>query len=133
MSKVKSFLINMSAVLLLGFGIAAPRMAIAQEHVVAPARIQNDVSSASSVRRQNEQQLRSFFSTPEMQRMMKSEGVNPQQVTSAVSQLNNADLARLSARSVRAEKDFAAGRMSNLAFFLLGAAIVAVILIVVFH
>lgn len=132
MNNFRKKMIKVPAVLLLSFGIALPTMAVAQDHVVASSQIQSDVSSATAVRQQNERQLKSFLSTSEMQRMMKSEGVDPQQVTSAVSQLNNADLARLAAQSAHAQKDFAAGRMSNLVFFLLGAAIVAIILIVVF-
>lgn len=124
--------VNCAAVLLLGFAMAVPQPMPAQNHVVSPAQIQGDVADASAVRQNNEKQLRSFLATKEMQQVMKSEGVNPRQVTNAVSQLSDADLARLAARSAKAQSDFAAGRMSGPVLFLIGAAIVAVILIVVF-
>lgn len=132
MNRLLGCKVNCAAALLLGFATVVPQTMLAQNHVVSPAQIQNDVSGASAVRRNNEKQLRSFLSTEEMQRVMKSEGVNPQQVTNAVSQLSDADLARLSARSAKAQSDFAAGRMSGPVLFLIGAVIVAVILIAVF-
>jgi hypothetical protein len=120
------------AVLLMGFVVAAPQNVVAQNHVVSPAQIQKDLSSASATRQQNEQQLKSFLSMKEMQQVMKSEGVNPQQVTNAVSQLNDADLARLAAKSQKAQRDFAAGTIGLGIFTLIGIVVVAVILIAIF-
>ena len=132
MKKFASREFKFVAVLLLGSVMAAPQAILAQDHVVAPSQIQNDVSSASAVRQQNEKQLKSFLSRKEIQHVMKSEGVNPQQVTNAVSQLNNADLARLAAKSQKAQQDFAAGTIGLGIFTLIGIVVVAVILIAVF-
>jgi hypothetical protein len=118
-----------TAVLLLGSVAAMPQAIMAQDHVVAPSQIQNDVSSASAVRQQNEKQLKSFLSMKEIQQAMKSEHINPQKVTNAVSQLNDADLARLAAMSQKAQRDFAAGGIGLGIFTLIGIVVVAVILI----
>jgi predicted NAD/FAD-binding protein len=118
-----------TAVLLLGSIAAMPQAIMAQDHVVAPSQIQNDVSSASAVRQQNEKQLKSFLSMKEIQQAMKSEHINPQKVTNAVSQLNDADLARLAAMSQKAQRDFAAGGIGLGIFTLIGIVVVAVILI----
>lgn len=122
---------NVAAVLLLSAVMIAPQAIVAQDHVVAPSSIQNDLSSASAVRRQNEKQLKDFLATKEMQKAMKSEGVDTKQVTNAVSQLNDADLARLAARSNKAQRDFAAGTIGLGIFTLIGIVVVAVILIAV--
>ncbi len=133
MKKFVSREMKFGAVLLLGSIVAAPQAILAQDHVVAPAQIQNDVSSASAVRQQNEKQLRSFLAMKEMQKVMKSEGVNPQQVTNAVSQLNDADLARLAAKTRKAQRDFAAGGLGFLGIFtIIGIVVVAAILIGIF-
>jgi hypothetical protein len=124
--------LNYAAALLLGCVMAAPQAMIAQDHVVSPGQIQNDITSSSATRQRNEQQLRGFLSRKEIQQAMKSEGVNPQQVTNAVSQLNDTDLANLAARSQKAQSDFAAGRMGLGIFTLIGIVVVAVILIAVF-
>ena len=121
-----------AAALLLGCVMAAPPAMIAQNHVVSPGQIQNDITSSSATRQRNEQQLRSFLSNKDIQKAMKSEGVNPQQVTNAVSQLNDKDLANLAARSQKAQRDFAAGRIGLGIFTLIGIVVVAVILIAVF-
>lgn len=132
MKKFASREIKFAAVFLLGSVVAAPSAMLAQDHVVAPSQIQNDVSNASAVRQQNEKQLKNFLATKEIQKAMKAEGVNPQQVTNAVSQLNDADLARLAAQSSKAQHDFAAGMIGMGIFTLIGIIVVAVILIAVF-
>jgi len=121
-----------AATLLLGCMMAAPQAMIAQNHVISPGQIQNDVRSSSATRQRNEQELRSFLSRKEIQKAMKSEGVNPQQVTNAVSQLNDADLASLAARSQKAQRDFSAGLIGMGIFTLIGVVVVALILIAVF-
>ena len=105
---------------------------MAQNHVVAPAQIQNDLAARSAARQQNEKQLKGFLSMPEMQRAMKEKGINPQQVTNAVSQLNNADLARLAQKSQKAQRDFAGGMIGLGIFTLIGIVVVVLILVAVF-
>lgn len=132
MKKFSGRQVKFAAVLLVGSVVAAPQVIRAQDHVVAPSQIQNDVSSASAVRQQNEKQLRSFLSTTEIQNAMKAKGINPQQVTNAVSQLNNADLARIAAKSQKAQHDFAAGTFGLGIFTLIGIIVVVLILVAVF-
>jgi len=71
------------------------------------------------------------LSMQEMQQAMKSKGIHPQQVTNAVSQLNDADLAQLAARSAKAQRDFAAGNIDNHDLLLILVGIAALILIIV--
>ena len=132
MKKLSGFEVPCAAALLLSFSMLAPQQIVAQNHVVPPAQIQNDLSSSSATRQQNEKQLKSFLSMQEMQQAMKAKGINPQQVTNAVSQLNNADLARLAAKSQKAQRDFAAGTIGLGIFTLIGIIVVVVILVAVF-
>lgn len=124
--------LNCATVLVVGSVMAVSPTMVAQNHVVSPGQIQNDIASSSATRQRNEQELRGFLSRKEIQKAMKSEGVNPQQVTNAVSQLNDADLASLAARSQKAQRDFAAGTIGLGIFTLIGIVVVAVILIAVF-
>jgi hypothetical protein len=123
--------IDFSLVLLLGLVLATPQDVLAQNHVVSSSDIQKDVAAASASRQQNLAQLESFLSSKEAQRAMKSAHVNYQQVKNAVRQLNNDDLARLSARSEKAQKDFAAGTLSDRDLIIILVAIAALILIIV--
>jgi hypothetical protein len=119
--------------LFLSFALAASPSMAAQNHIVSPAKIQNDVSAASTARQQNEKQLKGFLSSKEADQRLRSAGITPEQVSNAVSQLNNADLARLAARSTQAQRDFAAGNIDNhdLLVILVGIAVLSLIIVAV--
>ncbi len=123
--------LSCASVLLCSVAVAAPQAMVAQNHVVSPGDIQNDVSKASAARQQNQKQVQDFLSSQEAQRAMKSAKIDPQQVTSAVSQLNDAELASLAARSAKAQKDFAAGNIDNHDLLLILVGLAALILIIV--
>ena len=123
--------IDFLLVVFLGLLLATPQDVLAQNHVVSSSDIQKDVAAASASRQQNLAQLEGFFSSKEAQRVMNSAHINYQQVKNAVRQLNDEDLARLSARSAKAQKDFAAGTLSDRDLIIILVAIAALILIIV--
>lgn len=131
MKKLLSCRMNTLLVLLVGLGAASPRHLVAQNHVVSPSQMQQDLHSASAARQKNQEQIRSFLSSPEAQQALKTAKINPQQVTNAVSQLNDADLARLATRTAKAQKDFAAGTIDNHDLLLILVGIAVLILIIV--
>lgn len=118
-------------VFLLGLTLIGPSVAKAQDHVVSPAEIQKDAANASSARQQQIDQLNAFFSTQQARQAMKSAHVDAQQVKDAVQQLDDDDLADLSARSQKAQKDFAAGTLSDRDLLIIVLVALAIILIVV--
>lgn len=123
--------VECALVLALGSVLATPSNAIAQNHIVAPSQIQSDVAASSAARQKNQEQVKSFLSSPEAERAMKSAHVDYRQVTGAVSQLSDSDLAQLATRSAKAQKDFAAGTIDNHDLLLIIVAIAALILIIV--
>lgn len=123
--------LSCASVLLFSIAVAAPQSMVAQNHVVSPGDIQNDVSNASAARQQNQKQVENFLSSQEAQRAMKSAKIDPQQVTSAISQLNDSELASLAARSAKAQRDFAAGNIDNHDLLIILVAIAVLILIIV--
>ena len=129
MIKVGSFLSLF--VLLLSLLVAVPQVALAQEHVVTSSDLQKDVAGASATRQKNIDQVNGFISSPEAQKAMKSAHIDYQQVENGVSQLSEDDLARLSARSEKAQKDFAAGSLSDRDLLIIIVAVAALILIIV--
>jgi hypothetical protein len=118
-------------VLLLSLVLATPQDALSQNHVVPPSELQKDVAAASASRQKNVAQVESFLSSEEAQRAMKSAHINYQEVKNAVRQLNNEDLAQLSARSEKAQKDFAAGTLSDRDLLIILLCIAALVLIIV--
>ena len=89
--------------------------------------------ASSAARQRNQEQVRSFLSSEQAKRAMKEAKIDPQQVANAVSQLNNEELARLAARSAKAQKDFAAGNIDNhdLLIILVGIAVLILIIVAV--
>jgi hypothetical protein len=131
MKRSLSSAVDFLFVLLLGLALATPQQAFAQNHVVSSSDIQKDVAAASATRQQNLTQVEGFLSSGEAQRAMKLAHINYQQVKNAVRQLNDDDLARLSARSEKAQNDFAAGTLSDRDLIIILVAIAALILIIV--
>ena len=131
MKKLLSCKMNFICVLLLGLVVAAHHDALAQSHVVSPSDMQKDVAAASANRQQNQEQIKSFLSSPEAQRTMNSAHIDANRVTNAVSQLSDSDLAQLAARSQKAQKDFAAGNITDHDLLIILVAIAALVLIIV--
>jgi hypothetical protein len=117
--------------LLLGAVLTIPQAALAQDHVVSPLDLQKDLSAASATRQKNLAQVEGFLSSTEAQQAMKSAHLNPGQVKNAVPQLSDDELAQLSARSEKAQKDFAGGRISDRDLLIILVGIGVLILIIV--
>ena len=115
----------------MGLVMATPQGAVAQDHVVSPAQIQKDVAGASAEQQQNAGKLESFLSSKEAQQAMKTAHINEQQVRTAVKELSEEDLAQLSARAEKAQREFAAGTLSDRDLLIILVAIAAIILIIV--
>ena len=100
-------------------------------HVVSPSDLQQAAVQASTVRQQNVEQVRQFFSSEQANKALRSAHLNPEQVKNAVSTLDDAELAQLAARAHKAQADFAAGALSDRDLIIILVAIAALILIIV--
>jgi hypothetical protein len=103
----------------------------AQTHVVSPADLQKEAVSASSARRHNLETIDAFISSPKVEGVLGKAGLDPAQLKTAVSMLNDQELAQLAARSEKAQADFAAGRLSDRDLIIILIGIAALILIIV--
>jgi hypothetical protein len=110
-----------------------PTEALAQSHVVSPADLQKEAVAASRVRQHNLDSVQHLLSTPAAEKALKSAKVDPRQVTTAVSTLNDQELSQLAARADKAQADFAAGNLSerDLILIILGIAILVLIIVAV--
>ncbi len=112
--------------------LGIPSILSAQTHVVNPADLQKAVLAATDARQHNMETITGFLSSSDKaQKVLGFVGIDPAQVKTAVSSLDDQELARLAARAEKAQADFAAGRMSerDLLWILIGLA--ALILIIV--
>lgn len=109
--------------------LAAP----APQHLVTPGQLQDSAVQASQARWHNIEEIQQFLSMPQAQEAFQQAHVNPEQVKKAVSGLSDQELAQLSQRATTAQRDFAAGAITNneLIIILLGVILLVVIIIAV--
>jgi hypothetical protein len=110
-----------------------PSDLMAQSHIVSSSDLQKQVASASQTRQDNLQAVQKFLSTPMAEKAMKSANMDARQVKTAVSTLDDQELAKLSARANTAQADFAAGNLNDrdLILIILGIAILVLIIVAV--
>ncbi len=121
--------ILLTGVLVLAF--AVPPSVLAQSHIVSSTELQKQTVAVRETREQNVEKVQKLFSTKEGQQALKTMHANGDQVTAAVSHLDDAELARLAARADKAQADFAAGTLSDRDLIIIILAILALILIIV--
>jgi len=101
---------------------------------VTPADLRKEVLAATGARQRNMETVTGFLSSnTKVQKALGSVGIDPAQVKTAVSSLDDQELARLAARAEQAQADFAAGRMSDrdLLWILIGVAVLILIIVAV--
>jgi len=110
---------------------ALPSSLLADSHVVNPAELQDQMVAASQVRQHNLETVKQFLSTPTAEKAMQSAHIDSRQVRTAVSTLNDQELAQIAARAGKAQADFAAGTLSDRDLILIILAVVALVLIII--
>jgi hypothetical protein len=110
-----------------------PTDALAQSHVVSPADLQKEAAAASQLRQHNLDSVQHLLSMPAAEKALKSAKMDPQEVKTAVANLNNEELVQLAARADKAQADFYAGTLSerDLILIILGIAILVLIIVAV--
>ena len=103
----------------------------AESHVVSLAELQNQTQAASRARQSHIETLQRFLSSPAAKQALRSAHMDTSKVKSAVSTLNDDELAQLASKADKAQADFAAGTLSDRDLLLILVAIAALILIIV--
>ena len=91
------------AVLVPIFGFS-PASAPAQSHVVSPSDLRNEVAAASSARQHNLKTVNEFLSSPKAEKVFANAGIGASELKTAVSSLNDQELAQLAARAEDADR-----------------------------
>ena len=105
----------------------------AQEHLVSPQAMQNQLSDSAKERQKNIETVTGFLSSPVADRAMRDAHYNPEQVKSAVPSLSDQELASLATRSKDAQQNFAAGRLTRPELALIVIALVVLIVVIIVH
>jgi hypothetical protein len=101
------------------------------DHIVSPAEMQNTTADAAQQRQQNVDTLNQFFSSDKANEALRSSGIDPQQVKSALPTLSNEELANLAQRAQNAQRQFAAGSMNDHDLLLILVVVAVLILVIV--
>ena len=112
---------------ILGFA-ASPS---AQSHVVSPSDLRKEAVAASSARQHNLETINDFLSSPKAEKVFANAGIGASELKTAVSSLNDQELAQLAARAEGAQADFAAGRLTDRDLLIILVGIAALILIII--
>lgn len=120
-----------SLICALTFVLQTPSLATARDHIVPPAELQQATASAARSRQQNIDKVEKFFSSEQAEKALKSAHLDAVQVNKAVPTLSNQELARLASRADKAQKDFAAGALTNqqITYILIALATAVIVLI----
>lgn len=124
-----------SLTLLLAVGLSAviafPQGAIAQDHVVSSSDVQKDLRAASEARKKHLALVDGFLGSSEAKKAMAEAHIDYKQVHAAVQSLSDEDLARIAGRADQAQKDFAAGNLSDRDLLVILLAVAVLVLIIV--
>lgn len=110
-------------------GIPSRSQGQEKQHVVSLDELKKDATRPAEARQADESAVRNLLSSESGQKALKSASLDLQKVDTAVSQLDDEDLAKLAERSRQAQKDFAAGKLSDRDLLWIILIIVAVLII----
>ena len=100
-----------------------------QHHVVSLHELKKDAAKPSETRHADEAAVRDFLSSEPAQKALQSANLDLPRVDQAVSRLSDEDLTKLAEKSRQAQKDFAAGRLSDRDLLWIILIIVAVVIV----
>ena len=109
----------------------APQNLAAQTHVVSSSDLQQATVATSQARQNNIAALNQFFSLPAAQKALQDAHMDMTQVKSGIASLSDAELAKLATRANNAQRDFAAGSLTDHMLLLIVLAIAVIIIIIV--
>ena len=125
------YLSRIVLVLVLSLSFIVPQTLLAQAQSVTTSDLRDAVKQAAAGRERNLEQVRSFFADPKVSEALGTARIDSRRVQQAVSTLDNAELAKLAARTSQIQKDFAAGALSNQELTYLIIAIGAAVLVLI--
>jgi hypothetical protein len=120
----------LTVALLIGL-LPIPQDVIAQDHVVSRADLKKDVAAAAQTRQANLINVQKFLSSDQAREALESANLPYEKIQKAVSALSDEELARIAARTDLAQKDFAAGRISDRDLIIILLCLAGLVLIIV--
>ncbi len=107
--------------------------AVSVQHVVSSGEIRGAIADAAQARHEDLNKIERFFSADTSLRALKGAGMSYEKIKTAISLLDDQELAQLAARAQKAQEDFAAGALTReqLTYVVIALATAVVILIII--
>jgi FKBP-type peptidyl-prolyl cis-trans isomerase (trigger factor) len=119
--------------LLLPIMLIMSQIANAQGPVVSQDELKQALTDAAKTRKENLDQVRTFFSSEQSREAFKTAHIDPERVQKAVSSLDDNELSKLANQTRHIQNDFAAGALTNqqITYILIALATAVIVLIAV--
>jgi|SRR5687767_6218536 hypothetical protein len=117
-------------VLSLSFLMSQPLFA---QGPITSSELRDAVRQSAEAKQKNLDQVRAFFADPNISKALSEAHIDSRRIEKAMSALDAAELAKLAARTVQIQNDFAAGALTNqeLTYVVIAIAAAVLVLIVV--
>lgn len=125
--------VRLTSILLVALFAGLPQQLVAQEHVVSPDAIQQQLVHSAAQRNQNVEVLNQFLGSTSAQKTLKGAGISSAEVSNAIAQLSDQELAQLAGKANRAQQDFAAGALTNqqITYILIALATAVIVIVLI--
>jgi len=122
-----------SVVAIVVFSLFMCQMAYAQGPIVTQNELKQALVESANTRKENLDQVRSFFSSDVAVHAMKSANLDSKRLDKAISTMNADELAKLAAQTRQIQNDIAAGVLTNqqITYILIALVTAVVVLIAV--
>lgn len=115
--------------MLISVGMPSRIQAQDRPHVVPLNELRKDAAKPAAIRQADEAAVKDFLSSVPAQKALKATDFDLRKVDRAVSQLSDEDLGKLAEKSRQAQKDFAAGTLSDRDLLWIILIIVAILIV----
>ena len=107
-----------------------PFSVMAEDHVVSTSDLQQAVQNESESRERNLQDVKSFFNSSEVRKVLKDANVDSVKIQQAVSTLSDEELAQLAKQTSKINADISGGGLTTrqTTYIILGVTLVAVLI-----
>jgi hypothetical protein len=112
---------------------ASPLWSAGQDHVASTSQIQQTIRQTAKVREQNLQTVRNFLASPAAQNALKKSKLDYTKIERAVPTLSDQEIAQLAERARTAQKNLAAGALTNeqLTYIVIAIATAVIVILIV--
>lgn len=116
----------------MGLHLIVSGVAMAQEHVVPPSELRDQMRAAAQSRRDNLEKIDRLMNREAVKTALKTAKIDDRQVRYSATLLSDEELARLADRAAKVDRDLAAGALNNqeLTYIVIALATAVIVIVI---